>query len=99
MKIVKLQEKNVVLGQLDKMLIRESIRNNENLSAISDLLLMDASKEDIFLFDNEAKTVLISIDRKNKKEKFINIEDCRKLKKMSLKQFNPEEIKFLVSNI
>lgn len=99
MKIVKLQEKNVVLGQLDKMLIRESIRNNENLSAISDLLLMDASKEDIFLFDNEAKTVLISIDRKSKKEKFINIEDCRKLKKMSLKQFNPEEIKFLVSNI
>ena len=99
MKIVKLQEKNVVLGQLDKMLIRESIRNNENLSAISDLLLMDASKEDIFLFDNEAKTVLISIDRKNKKEKFINIEDCRKLKKMSLKQFKPEEIKFLVSNI
>lgn len=99
MRIAKLQEKNIVLSQLDKMIMEENIKNEENLSALSELLLMDTSKEDVFLFDNDARTILISIDRINRKEKFINIEDFRKIKKMKLEHFKPEEIKFLVSNI
>lgn len=99
MRIAKLQEKNIILSQLDKMIIEENTKNDENLSTLSELLLIDMSKEDIFLFDNDARTVLISIDRINRKEKFINIEDFRKLKKMKLENFKQEEIKFLVSNI
>lgn len=99
MKIVKLESKNVVINKLDKMIIEENIRNQENLSSISDLLLINAAKEDVFLFDNDNKTILISIDKKNRKEKYIDINDIRKVKSMTLNQFSSNELKFLVANI
>lgn len=98
MKIVKLENKNIVLNKLEKMIIEENMRNKENLSSLSDLLLIN-SKEDIFLFNNNNNTVLISIDKKNKKEKYINMTDMNKLKSISLNQFSSKELKFLVANI
>lgn len=99
MKIVKLGSKNVVLNKLDKMIMEENMRNQENLSSLSDLLLINTTKEDVFLFDNDNKTILISIDKKNRKEKYININDVRKVKSMTLSQFSSNELKFLVANI
>lgn len=101
MKLVKVVEKLKIRNELDKLIESANIVNKENLSALSDILLMDTKKEDIFLFNNkESETIFISIDKNNRrKEKYINMSKTDQLKLMKLEQFKPEELKFLVSNM
>lgn len=101
MKLVKVVEKFKIRNELDKLIESANIVNKENLSALSDILLMDTKKEDIFLFNNkDSETIFISIDKNNRrKEKYINMSKTDQLKLMKLEQFKPEELKFLVSNM
>lgn len=101
MKLVKVIEKLKIRDELDKLIESANIVNEENLSALSDILLMDTKKEDVFLFNNkESETIFISIDKNDRrKEKYINMSKSDQLKLMKLEQFKPEELRFLVSNM
>lgn len=101
MRLVKVIEKLKIRDELDKLIESANIVNEENLSALSDILLMDTKKEDVFLFNNkESETIFISIDKNNRrKEKYINMSKSDQLKPMKLEQFKPEELKFLVLNM
>lgn len=100
-KMVKLNKvNNVVMGKLDKMILEESIRNEMNLSSVDNYLAIDALNEDVYMYSrNKENLILLFIDKKNRKERLINVENYRNLKFIDKKDLSSDELRYMVSNL
>lgn len=101
MNLVKLNKRpDILLGELDKMIVTESVQNELNLAKADKFLLLDNSKNnEMYMFNSNNKRILVSIDRKAKKEQLINIDKFRYMGMIAKNDLSSDELRFIAANL
>lgn len=111
MKLTTLRKRNNMnMAELDRMIHEASIENELNMMKVDRQLLsdttrltnviMDTTDDDVYMFNSDIhKLIVVSVNRKTRKERIVNIDEYRNVKALQKKDLSSDELRFIAANL
>lgn len=110
MQLTTLRKGNIGVSELDRMIHEASIENELNMMEIDRQLLsdttrltnviMDTTEDDVYMFNSDShKLIVVSINKKTRREKIVNIDEYRNVKALQKKDLSSDELRFIAANL